>query len=207
VFNLSYIGSGLWAEGLTCHQMSSYWNSKLSNWHAEHIDFEAFNFSHQCCFCDALGILSFLSNWNFSYNNIVHHIINEESILVDHLLFYVPLRKFSLFSHCQWLERRQIVALGSGSFSREGFLSPPPVLTRGLSFFVFFCLCVCVCGVFLWGGGVDLVRRTNPFSRLLRCKRVFGGSTLTRILTASKNAWFRGFVSITLLQPEICGWF
>jgi hypothetical protein len=41
--------------------------------HAEHMDFKACNFSHQWCFCDTLGILSFLSNWNFSYHNIVQY--------------------------------------------------------------------------------------------------------------------------------------
>jgi hypothetical protein len=69
------------------------------------------------------------------------------TILVDYLLFYVPLRNFFHFLTFAD-ERRQILALGSGSLSREKFLSPTPIVTRGLNFFFFFLL-------FFLGGGVS----------------------------------------------------
>jgi hypothetical protein len=49
--------------------------------HAEHIDFEKWEFSHQWCFCNTLGILSFFQTGTSL----------TKTILVDYLLFYVLL--------------------------------------------------------------------------------------------------------------------
>jgi hypothetical protein len=56
---------------------------------------------------------------------------------------------------------------------RGGGVSSTPAVTRGLVFFFF-----------------GLIRKTAPFSRLLRRTRVCGGYTLTRTLTAIKNTLF-----------------
>jgi hypothetical protein len=93
---------------------------------------------------------------------------NGKVRLIDYLRFYVPLKNFSLIwrrHHCPWRAAKSRPMLGAqGLWAGRDVYRVTPAVTRGLSFF-------------------SLIRRTAPFSRLLRHTRGCGGSILTRILT------------------------
>jgi hypothetical protein len=87
--------------------------------------------------------------------------------LID-LLFYVPLKNFSLIwrrHHCQWRAAKLRPMLGTqGLWAGRDLYRATPTVTRDLGF-------------------SGLIRRTAPFSRLLRHAWGFGGPILTWILT------------------------
>ena len=92
----------------------------------------------------------------------------EKSILnwlIDYLRFYVPLKNISLIwrrHHYQWRAAKFRPMLGAqGLWAGRDLYRATPAVTRGLGFF-------------------GLIRRTAPFSRLLRYTRGCGGSILTR---------------------------
>jgi hypothetical protein len=92
--------------------------------------------------------------------------------LIDYLQFCVPLKNFSLIwrrNHCQWRAAKFRPMLGAqGLWAGRDLYRATPALTRDLDF-------------------SGLIRRTAPFSRLLRHTRGCGGSILTRILTGRKS--------------------
>jgi hypothetical protein len=87
--------------------------------------------------------------------------------LIDYLLFYVPLKNVSLIwirHHCRWRTAKCRSILGAqGLFAGRDLYRATPAVTWGLGFY-------------------GLIRRTAPFSRLLRHTRMCGGSIITRIL-------------------------
>jgi hypothetical protein len=96
--------------------------------------------------------------------------------LIDYLRFYLPLKNFSLIwrrHHCRWRAAKFRPMLGAqGLWAGRDLYCATPAVTQDLGFF-------------------GLIRRTAPFSRLLRHKRGCGGSILTRILTGiRKNRCF-----------------
>ena len=95
--------------------------------------------------------------------------------LIDCLLFYVPLKNISLIwgrHHYRWRAAKFRPMLGAqGLWAGRGLYSATPAVTRGLGF-------------------SGLIRRTAPFSRLLRHSRGCGGSILTRILTGPLSVAF-----------------
>jgi hypothetical protein len=98
--------------------------------------------------------------------------------LIDYLLFYVPLKNFSLIwkrHHYRWRTAKFWPMLSSQSLwvGRDLYHATPAV-TRGLVF-------------------SGLIRRTTPFSHLLRHTRGCGEPILTRILMG-------------LCTREICCW-
>jgi hypothetical protein len=88
--------------------------------------------------------------------------------LIDYLLFYVPLKNISLIwrrHHCRWRAAKFRPMLGAqGLWAGRDLYRATPTATRDLGF-------------------SGLIRRTAPFSRLLRHTRGRGGCILTRILT------------------------
>jgi hypothetical protein len=88
--------------------------------------------------------------------------------LIDYLGFYVPLKNFSLIwrrHHCRWRATKFRPMLDAqGLWAGRDLYRATPAVTRDLCFF-------------------GIIRRTAPFSRLLRHTRGCGGSILTRILT------------------------
>jgi hypothetical protein len=88
--------------------------------------------------------------------------------LIDYLQFYVPLKNISLIwrrHHCRWRAAKFRPMLGAqGLWAGRDLYRATPAVTRDLGF-------------------SGLIRRTAPFSRLLRQTRGCGGSILTRILT------------------------
>jgi hypothetical protein len=108
-----------------------------------------------CIFCKFCGCY---------INSFIH------SWLIDYLRFYVPLKNFSLIwrrHHCWWRAAKFRPMLGAqGLWAGRHLFRATPAVTRGLVFF-------------------GLIRRTAPFSRLLRHTRGCGGSILTRILTGA----------------------
>jgi hypothetical protein len=118
-------------------------------------------------------------NWVWSNHGMVHE-VHETSIhtitrvkhridwLIDYLRFYVPLKKFSLIwrrHHCRWRAAQFRPMLGTqGLWAGRDLYRATPAVTQDLGF-------------------SGLIRRTAPFSRLLRHTRGCGGSILTRILT------------------------
>jgi hypothetical protein len=112
----------------------------------------------------------------------------NEFWLIDYLRFYVPLKNFSLIwrrHHYRWRAAKFRPMLGAqGLWAGRDLYRATPTMTRDLGFF-------------------GLVRRTAPFSRLLRHTRGCGGSILTRILT--------GFCTKSLNlklyeDPHNCSW-
>jgi hypothetical protein len=87
--------------------------------------------------------------------------------LIDCLQFYFPLKNFSRIwrrHHCRWGAAKPRPLLGAqGLWSGRDLCRATPAVTRGLGF-------------------SGLIRRTAPFSRLLRHTRGCGGSILIRIL-------------------------
>jgi hypothetical protein len=91
--------------------------------------------------------------------------------LIDSLIilrFYVPLKNISLMwrrHHCRWRAAKCRPMLGAqGLLAGRDLYHATPTVTRDFGF-------------------SGLIRRTVPFSRLLRHTRGCGGSILTRILT------------------------
>jgi hypothetical protein len=88
--------------------------------------------------------------------------------LIDYLRFYVPLKNISLIwrrHHCRWRAAKFWLMLGAqGLWAGRDLYRATPAVTRDLGF-------------------SGLIRRTAPFSCLLRRTRGCGGSILTRILT------------------------
>jgi hypothetical protein len=92
--------------------------------------------------------------------------------LIDYLRFYVPLKNISLIwrrHHCRWRPAKFRPMLGAkGLWAGRDLHRATPTVTRDLGF-------------------SGLIRRTAPFSRLLRHTRGCGGSILTRILTGRRD--------------------
>jgi hypothetical protein len=102
-------------DGLTPYQMNSYRNSKLSKSCRTHRLWRVW-------FSLISGVfVILLVYWAFFQTGT--------SLTITIVVVY----------------RRQRLALGSGSLSREGFFSPTTVVIRGLSFFF-----VCLFGFFFW---------------------------------------------------------
>jgi hypothetical protein len=89
--------------------------------------------------------------------------------LIDYLLFYAPLKNFSLIwrrHHCRWRAAKLRLMLGAqGLWARRDFYCATPTVTRDLGF-------------------SGLIRRTTPFSRLLRHAWGYGAPILIRIIRA-----------------------
>jgi hypothetical protein len=88
--------------------------------------------------------------------------------LIDYLRFYVLLKNISLIwrrHHCRWKAAKFRPKIGAqGLWAGRDLYRATPAVTQDLGF-------------------SGLIRRTAPFSRLLRHTRGCGGSILTRILT------------------------
>jgi hypothetical protein len=98
--------------------------------------------------------------------------------LIDYVLFYVPLKSFSLIimemSPLQWNAAKfKSMLSAQGFWAGRDLYRAKPTVTRDLRF-------------------SGLIRRTVPFNHLLRHARGCGGSILTRILTGitrKKTLW------------------
>jgi hypothetical protein len=92
--------------------------------------------------------------------------------LIDYLLFPVPLKNCSPIwrrHRCRWRAINFRPMLGvEGLWAGKDLYRATPAVTRGLGF-------------------SGLIRRTAPFSRLLRHTRGCGGSILTRFLTEDQQ--------------------
>jgi hypothetical protein len=108
--------------------------------------------------------------WRTYSNKDPHGLLTWRLIdwLIDYLRFYVPLKNFSLLwrrHYCRWRAAKFRPMLGAqGLWAGRDLYRATPTVTRDLGF-------------------SGLIRRTAPFSRLLRHTRGCGGSILTRILT------------------------
>jgi hypothetical protein len=112
--------------------------------------------------------------------------------------FYVPLKNFSLIwrrHHCRWRAAKFRPKLDAqGLWAGRDLYRVTPAVTRGL-------------------GLSSLIRRTAPFSRLLRHTRGCGGSILTRILQSFKSLrsavssekWAQDFVTDRLTDWQTDG--
>jgi hypothetical protein len=109
-------------------------------------------------------------------NVVFGHQVFQQSVdwLIDYLWFYVPLKYFSLIwrrHHCRWKAAKFRPMLGAqGLWAGRDIYCATPTVTRGLGF-------------------SGLIRRTAPFSRLLRHTRECGGPILTWILTGTTVRW------------------
>jgi hypothetical protein len=105
--------------------------------------------------------------------------------LIDYLGFYVPLKNISLIwrrHHCRWRAAKFRPMLGArGLWAGRDLYRATPTVTRDLGF-------------------SGLIRRTAPFSRLLRHTRGCGGSILTRILTGIMIIWFAPLLAYVVAQ-------
>jgi hypothetical protein len=111
----------------------------------------------------------------------------KKNTLINYLRFYVPLKNISLQwrrHHCRWRAAKFRPMLGAQGFwaGRDLYRSTPPVI-RDLGF-------------------SGLIRRTAPFSRLLRHTRGCGGPILTRILTGAKKKYRNTGRSILFFTPS-----
>jgi hypothetical protein len=101
-----------------------------------------------------------------------HIFLYNVAWLLDYLRFYVPLKNISIIwrrHHCRWRAAKFRPMLGvQGLRAGRDLYRATPAVTRDLGF-------------------SGLIRRTAPFSRLLRHTRGYGGSILTRILTGGYN--------------------
>jgi hypothetical protein len=97
--------------------------------------------------------------------------------LIDYLLFDVPLKNVSLIwrrYHYRWMFARFRPMLGAqGLWAKRDLYRATPTLTRELGF-------------------SGLIRRTAPFSRLLRRAWGCGGPILTQILKGHEHESARG---------------
>jgi hypothetical protein len=118
--------------------------------------------------------------------------------LIYYLRFYVPLRNFSLIwrrHNCRWRAAKFTLMFGAqGLWAGRNLYRATPAVTRGLCF-------------------SGLIRKTAPFSRLLRHTRVCGGSIQTRILTGQKEIRMCmyhvtmsviAYFSVTRITANIC---
>jgi hypothetical protein len=108
-----------------------------------------------------------LSTWRIHLCDIDYINIEDTPVVSDYIVFYVPLKNISLIwrrHHCRWraAKLRPIVS-AQGPWVRRGLYRATPTVTRDLDF-------------------SGLLRRTAPFSRLIRHTRGCGGSILARIL-------------------------
>jgi hypothetical protein len=102
----------------------------------------------------------------------------------DYLLFYVPLKNISHILRChhyRWRAAKFRHMLGA-----QDLYSANPAVTRNLCFFP------------------GLIRRTAPFSRLLRHTRGCGGSILTSILTGSQCWILKQNLSVFIIRLFLC---
>jgi hypothetical protein len=112
---------------------------------------------------------------------------------IDYLLFYVLLKNISLIwrrHHCRWRAAKFRPMLGAhGLWAGRDLYRATPTVTRGLGF-------------------SGLIRRTAPFSRLLRHVWGCGGPILTRIFMGFYGLWLgKGFSSRNTCsdtEPLIC---
>jgi predicted RNA-binding Zn-ribbon protein involved in translation (DUF1610 family) len=92
--------------------------------------------------------------------------------LIDYLLFYVPLKNFSLIwrrHHCRWRAAKFRPMLGvQGLWAGRDLYRATPAVTRDLGF-------------------SGLIRRTAQISRLLRHTWGCGETILTRIVSSTKR--------------------
>jgi hypothetical protein len=102
-------------------------------------------------------------------------------VLIDYLRFYVPLKNCSLIwrrHHYRWRAAKFRPMLGAQSFwAGRDLYRATPAVTRDLDFSGF-------------------IRRTAPFSRLLRHTRGCGGSILTRIQFHSLSQTLLEFIPV-----------
>jgi hypothetical protein len=107
--------------------------------------------------------------------------------LIDYLLFYVPLRIFHLHKrrhHCRWRAAKFRPMLGTqGLWAGKDLYRTTPTGTRDLGF-------------------SGLIRRTAPFSPLLRHAWGRGGSILTRILTGRVSDVKTYIIASEALSPR-----
>jgi hypothetical protein len=90
-------------------------------------------------------------------------VYNRGVTILDYLLFYVPLKNRR--HHCRWRAAKFRPMLGAqGLWAGRGLYRATPAVTWDLGFSGF-------------------IRRTAPFSRLLRHEWGCGGPILTRVLT------------------------
>jgi hypothetical protein len=105
--------------------------------------------------------------------------------LIDYLRFYVPLKNFSLIwrcHHCRWRATKFRPMLGAqGLWAGRDLYRATPAVIRDLGF-------------------SGLIRRTAPFSRLLRQTRGCGGYILTRIPTGSPTQFTRSVQYLNIHQ-------
>ena len=111
-------------------------------------------------------------SWQNKYCMIMLYNSFNFDWLIDYLQFYVPLKNFSLIwrrHHCRWRAAKFRPMLGAqGLWAGRDLYRVTPTVTRGLGF-------------------SGLIRRTAPFSRLLRLTRGCGGSIITRIVTGIRG--------------------
>jgi hypothetical protein len=104
--------------------------------------------------------------------------------LIAYLQFYVPLKNISLTwrrHHCRWRAAKFRPMLGAqGIRAGRELYRVTPAVTRVLCF-------------------SGPIRRTAPFSHLLRHTRGCGGSTLTRILTSCSCYYNMLYVSVIIV--------
>jgi hypothetical protein len=108
--------------------------------------------------------------WPFNFLTTQNMLYLNENMLIDYLLFYVPLKNILLIwrrHHYRWraAKFRPMLAIGAqGLWAGRDLYRATPAVTLGLGF-------------------SGLIRRTAPFNRLLRFARGCGGPILTWALT------------------------
>ena len=119
--------------------------------------------------CSIRSTKSIFSSTMWIKNKVTTRLIDW---LIDYLGFYVPLKNISLIwrrHHYRWRAAKFRPILGAqGLWAGRDLYRATPAVTRDLGF-------------------SGLIRRTAPFSRLLRHTRGCGGSILTRVLTESDD--------------------
>jgi hypothetical protein len=113
-----------------------------------------------------MGLLRMVMTYISS--TVIWHKKQECIWLIDWLLFHVPLKNISLIwrrHHYRWRAAKFRPMLGAqGLWAGRDLYRATPAVTRSLGF-------------------SGLIRRTAPFSHLLRHTKGWGKSILTRILT------------------------
>jgi hypothetical protein len=148
------------------------------------------------CKCTISPLTSVTSPPHIAYNEriIYRTIINfvKPVGLIDHLRFYVPLKTFSLIwrcHYCRWRAAKFRAMLGPrGLWAGSDIYGATPAVTRGLGF-------------------SGLIRRTAPFSRLLRHTRGRGGPIVTRILMErGEKYFFKELLRADTINSTTCYW-
>jgi hypothetical protein len=121
--------------------------------------------------------VSLVKHWTFFSVKSGLFVVCWIDWLIDYFVFYIPLKNISLIHviwrrhHCRWRAAKFWRMLGAqGLWAGRDHYCATPTVTRDLGF-------------------SGLIRRTPPFSCLLRHTRGCGGSILTRILTGLLNCW------------------